>query len=138
VPSCAVEALATGDRLVVTVPVTNTGDRPGAEVVQCYVAPIAPRLVRPPKELAGFAKLWLDPGETATARIELDDRAFAYWDGGQPSRDAIAARAKALPMRRPSGSARMPGWQVDAGPYELHIGRSSATIDHVLAVEIIA
>jgi beta-glucosidase len=136
-PSCAVEALATGDRLVVTVPVTNTGDRPGAEVVQCYVAPIAPRLV-PPKELAGFAKLWLDPGETATARIELDDRALAYWDGGQPNRDAIAARAKALPMRRPSGSARMPGWQVDPGRYELHIGRSSAAIDHVLAVEIIA
>jgi beta-glucosidase len=138
VPSCAADALATGDRVVVTVPVTNAGDRPGAEVVQCYVAPIAPRLARPPKELAGFAKLWLDPGETATARIELDDRAFAYWDGGQPNRDAIAARAKALPMRRPSGSARMPGWQVDPGRYELHIGRSSAAIDHVLAVEILA
>jgi hypothetical protein len=53
-------------------------------------------------------------------------------------REAIAARAKALPTRRPSGSARMPGWQVDPGRYELHIGRSSAAIDHLLAVDIIA
>ncbi|MGH9249100.1 MAG: beta-glucosidase H [Acidimicrobiales bacterium] len=135
-PSPTVASLAAGERLVVTVPVTNTGERRGAEVLQCYVAPIAPRLVRPPKELAGFAKLRLDPGETAAARIELDERAFAYWDGGLPDHDAIAARASALPMRRPSGPARTPGWQVDPGRYELHVGRSSIAIDHVLAVEI--
>ncbi|HET6834015.1 MAG TPA: glycoside hydrolase family 3 C-terminal domain-containing protein [Acidimicrobiales bacterium] len=135
-PSSTVASLSAGERLVVTIPVTNTGDRPGAEVVQCYVAPIAPRLLRPPKELAGFAKLRLDPGETATVLIELDDRSFAYWDGGQPDGDAITARATALPMRRPSGPARTPGWQIDPGRYELHVGRSSAAIDHVLAVEI--
>ena len=105
-------------------------------MVQCYVAPIAPRLVRAPKDLAGFAKVRLDPGEAATVRIELDDRAFAYWDGGEPDRDTIAARATALPMRRPSGPARTAGWQIDPGRYELHIGRSSAAIDHVLPVEI--
>jgi beta-glucosidase len=125
-----------GPRLVVTVPVTNTGDRRGTEVVQCYVAPIAARLLRPPKELAGFAKVRLDPGETATVRIELDDRAFAYWDAGRPDGDSIAARATALVMRRPAGPARTPGWQVDPGRYELHVGRSSAAIDHVLPVEI--
>jgi beta-glucosidase len=135
-PSTTAMALAADERVVVTVPVTNTGDRRGTEVVQCYVAPVAPRLVRPPKELAGFGKVRLDPGETATVRIELDDRAFAYWDGGQPDRDAIAARATALPMRRPSGPAPTPGWQMDPGCYELHVGRSSAAIDHVLPVEI--
>jgi beta-glucosidase len=135
-PSTTAATLAAGERLVVTVPVTNTGDRRGTEVVQCYVAPIAPRLVRPPKELAGFAKVHLDPGQTATVRIELDDRAFAYWDAGRPDRDAVAARAAALPMRRPSGPVRTPGWRVDAGLYELHVGRSSAAIDHVLPVEI--
>ena len=136
--SSTVASLAAGERLVVTVPVTNTGDRRGAAVVQCYVAPIAPRLVRPPKELAGFVKLRLDPGQTATVRIDLDDRAFAYWDGGQPDRDAITARASGLPMRRPSGPAPRPGWRIDPGRYELHIGRSSVAIDHVLPVEITA
>jgi len=135
VASSSAGSLRAGERLVASVPVTNTGDRPGAEVVQCYVAPIAPQLVRPPKELAGFAKLWLEPGETAAVRIELDDRAFAYWDAGQPDRDAIAARSAALPMRR-SSPVRRPGWQIDPGHYELHVGRSSAAIDHVLAVEI--
>jgi beta-glucosidase len=135
-PSTTAAALVAGERLVVTVPVTNTGGRWGTEVVQCYVAPVAPRLVRPPKELAGFAKVRLDAGETATVRIELDDRAFAYWDAGRPDGDTIATRATALPMRRPSGPARTPGWQVDPGRCELHVGRSSAAIDHVLPVEI--
>ena len=132
----AAATVAAGERLAVTVPVTNTGGRPGAEVVQCYVAPRAPRVMRPPKELAGFAKVRLDPGETATVRIELDDRAFAYWDAALPDGDAIAARAAALPMRRPSGPASTPGWRMDPGQYELHVGRSSAAIDHVLPVEI--
>jgi beta-glucosidase len=136
VPSTTAAALARDERLVVTVPVTNTGGRRGAEVVQCYVKPVAPRLVRPPKELAGFAKVRLDPGEKTTVRIELDGRAFAYWDAAPPDGDAIAARAAALPMRRPSGPASTPGWRMDPGRYELHVGRSSAAIDHVLPVEI--
>ena len=135
-PSITAEALAADERLVVTVPVTNTGDRRGTEVLQCYVAPLAPRLMRPPKELAAFAKVRLDPGETATVGIELDDRAFAYWDAAPPDADVIATRATTLPMRRPSGPARTPGWRMDPGTYELHIGRSSAAIDHVLPVEI--
>ena len=135
-PSTTAAALSAGERLVVTVPVTNTGARAGTEVLQCYVAPPAPRLVRPPKELAGFAKVRLDRGETATVRIELDDRAFAYWDAAPPDGGAVAARAVALPMRRPSGPARTPGWRMDPGRYELHVGRSSAAIDHVLPVEI--
>jgi beta-glucosidase len=135
-PATTAAALAADERLVMTVPLTNTGDRPGAEVVQCYVAPRAPRVMRPPKELAGFAKVWLDPGETATVRIELDGRAFAYWDASPPDGDAIAARAAALPMRRPSGPSSSAGWRIDPGHYELHVGRSSAAIDHVLPVEI--
>jgi beta-glucosidase len=118
------------------VPVTNIGGRRGAEVVQCYVKPVAPRLVRPPKELAGFTKVRLDPGETTMVRIELDGRAFAYWDAAPPDGDAIAARAAALPMRQRSGPASTPGWRVDPGRYELHVGRSSAAIDHVVPVEI--
>jgi beta-glucosidase len=96
----------------VTVPVTNVGNRQGAEVVQCYVAPPRPtRLVRPPKELKAYAKVALDPGQQTTVTLGLDERAFAYWD---PER---------------------PGWRVDPGTYELHVGRSSADIAHVVSVE---
>jgi beta-glucosidase len=67
--------------------------------------------VRPPKELKAFVKVWLDPGEQATATLTLDPRAFAYWDRAEP------------------------GWRVDRGTYELHVGRSSADVAHVVSVE---
>jgi Fibronectin type III-like domain len=121
----------------VRVPVTNTGARRGAEVVQCYVAPGRSRLVRPPKELAAFAKVWLDPGETTTVELILDERAFAYWDPGIPEREELARRAAAVPMagRR---TARDPGWRVDPGSFELHVGTSSAAIAHVVPIEVLA
>ena len=80
--------------------------------MQCYVAP--PRstaVTRPPKELKAFAKVWLDPGETTIAELVLDRRAFAYWD--------------------PSAA----DWHVTPGTYELHVGRSSADIAHVVTIE---
>jgi beta-glucosidase len=126
-----------GDTLAVRLPVTNTGTRRGAQVVQCYVAPLAPRVVRPPQELAGFAKVWLDPGETATAELILDERAFAYWSPGQPDRDEVAARASHVPMTRGGDDAPGPGWRVDPGRYELRIGTSSADIAHLVAVDVI-
>jgi beta-glucosidase len=129
-------AFSRGERFTVQVPVTNTGGRRGAEVVQCYVAPGASRLVRPPKELAAYAKVWLDPGETATVELVLDDRAFAYWDPGTPERDELAQRASVVPMTGRRGPAPEPGWRIDRGPYELHIGTSSAAIAHVIPVEV--
>jgi len=70
------------DRLdsVVEVPVTNTGERAGSEVVQVYVAPADHVVPRPEKELAGFAKHPLPPGETGIARVQLKERYFARWD----------------------------------------------------------
>jgi beta-glucosidase len=137
VPTLSSPSLAPGGSVTVRVPVTNTGNRRGAEVVQCYVAPgPGPRpLVRPPKELAGFAKVWLDPGETATAELTLDERAFAYWDPGIPEREELARRAALVPMagRR---TGRDPGWRLDPGHYELHVGTSSAAIAHVVPVEV--
>jgi beta-glucosidase len=84
-------------------------------VVQCYVAPPSSRVViRPPKELKAFAKVWLDAGETTTAELTLDARAFAYWD----------------PSAGDDGD-----WHVAPGTYELHVGRSSADIARVVSVE---
>jgi beta-glucosidase len=137
-PALSAESVTAGPdlRLTVTVPVTNTGDRRGAEVVQCYVAPTASRLVRPPKGLAAFAKVWLDPGESTTVELALDERSFAYWDPGQADRAEVAQRASAVPMSGGPGAPPPPGWRVDQGGYDLHVGTSSAAIAHVVPVEL--
>ncbi|GAA5078264.1 beta-glucosidase [Thermocatellispora tengchongensis] len=68
------------DSATAEVVVTNTGTRAGKHVVQVYVATEAGPVRRPLRELRGFAKVRLDPGETATVEIDLPRRAFAYWD----------------------------------------------------------
>ncbi|NLG97144.1 MAG: glycosyl hydrolase [Chloroflexi bacterium] len=67
------------DGLTVSVDVTNTGSVAGKEIVQVYVHDHEAALVRPEKELKGFAKVELQPGETKTVTIPLDFRAFAYY-----------------------------------------------------------
>lgn len=64
----------------VRVPVTNTGDRPGAEVVQLYVSDVESSLPRPEKELKGFEKVYLEPGQTKLVEFVLDDSSFRYFD----------------------------------------------------------
>lgn len=61
--------------------VTNVGCTAGAEVAQLYVAPVKPRISRPPKELKGFEKVYLEPGEQKEVVIELDVvRSTSFWD----------------------------------------------------------
>jgi beta-glucosidase len=67
------------DGLTVTVDVTNTGKVAGKETVQVYVHDQTSGLIRPEKELKGFAKVELQPGETKSVSIQLDFRAFAYY-----------------------------------------------------------
>lgn len=64
---------------LVSVDVSNTGDRTGSDVVQVYVADPEASLPRPARELKGFAKVALAPGETRRVEIELDARAFALY-----------------------------------------------------------
>lgn len=64
----------------VTASVTNTGDMAGAEVVQCYVSDPECSVERPVKELRGYAKVFLNPGETKTVTIDLPAQAFAFYD----------------------------------------------------------
>lgn len=66
--------------VTVTASVTNTGDMAGAEVVQCYVADPECSVERPVKELRGYAKVFLNPGETKTVTIDLPAQAFAFYD----------------------------------------------------------
>lgn len=85
--------------------VTNTGSRAGAEVVQIYVAPPAQGSVpRPLKELKGFAKVFLQPGEKKRVSVPLSPRAFAYY------------------------SVERKGWMADAAEYQLLVGSSSRDI----------
>jgi beta-glucosidase len=67
------------DGVTVTVDVTNTGKLAGKEIVQVYVHDQKSSLVRPAKELKGFAKVELQPGETKSVSIPLDFRAFAFY-----------------------------------------------------------
>ncbi|MDO5434741.1 MAG: glycoside hydrolase family 3 C-terminal domain-containing protein [Clostridia bacterium] len=73
-------AIMDTDRLTVSVDVTNTGSVKGKEVVQLYVGDVQSTVFRPVRELKGFEKIELMPGETKTVTFELDKRAFAYWN----------------------------------------------------------
>ena len=73
------EAFDDVDGLLVSVDVTNTGSLPGQEIVQVYVHDQQATLSRPVKELKGFVKVALDPGQTRTVKIPLDFRAFAFY-----------------------------------------------------------
>ncbi len=86
----------------VTATVTNTGNVTGAEVVQLYVAPPQNGLYRPTKELKGFAKVDLQPGESKTVTFTLDDRSFAVWCDGD--------------------------WKVPMGSYEICVAASVSDI----------
>ena len=91
----------TVENRTVRVAVTNIGDCPGAEVAQLYIAPPRTGPYRPAKELKGFARVYLTPGESRTVDFPLDDRSFAIWSDG---------------------------WKVPAGTYTLLVGSSSADI----------
>ena len=96
----------------VTLTVTNTGKRAGAEIVQRYVAKPGAEVFRPAQELKGFAKVQLQPGESKTVTIPLDDKAFRYWN------------------------TRTDSWEVEGGSYELRVGASSADIRLTAVVEV--
>lgn len=100
------------DGLTVTVDVTNTGHMAGKETVQVYVHDHQSGLVRPPKELKGFAKVELQPGETKTVSIPLDFRAFAFYHPEYKQ------------------------WITESGEFYILIGASSADIRHVLRVSL--
>ena len=96
----------------VTLTVTNTGKRAGAEIVQLYVAKPGAEVLRPAQELKGFAKVQLQPGESKTVTIPLDDKAFRYWN------------------------TKTDSWEVEGGSYELRVGASSADIRLTAVVEV--
>jgi beta-glucosidase len=81
-PRVSSQSFRAVDGIIVEVDVTNTGAVAGQEVVQVYVHDCAASVQRPPKELKGFAKVALQPGETQTVAVPLDGRAFSFFHPG--------------------------------------------------------
>jgi beta-glucosidase len=84
--------------------VTNTGTRAGSEVVQMYIRDLVSSVTRPVKELKGFRRVDLEPGETATVRFEITPESLAFWD---------------VNMK----------YRVEAGDFEIMVGTSSRDAD---------
>ncbi len=112
--------------VVVEIEVTNTSDRAGSDVVQLYIEPPKSVVHRPVRELKGFAKVHLAAGESATARIELDRRAFAYYDIGDQFFHNVGDGGPVPSAGGPRNTKA--GWYVEPGAYQLVVARSSA--DH--------
>lgn len=74
------KSITTADSIVVTIPVKNTGKVVGKEVVQLYVQDEKSSLARPLKELKGFEKISLEPGEEKTVSFTLTKEALSYYD----------------------------------------------------------
>ena len=92
------------DTLNVSVKVKNTGERAGKTVVQLYVGDKQSTPIRPIRELKGFEKIALEPGEEKEVRFALDKRAFAYWN------------------------EQIHDWHVETGEFFIEIGASSRDI----------
>jgi beta-glucosidase len=69
-----------GETVEVSVKVTNTGDMAGEEVVQCYIRDVAADIARPVKELKGFEKVKLAPGESKVVTFRLSEKDLSYWN----------------------------------------------------------
>ena len=92
------------DSITVSVDVTNSGKLAGKEVVQLYVKDLTGSAIRPEKELKGFEKVFLNPGETTTITMKLDKRSFAWYN------------------------TALHDWFAASGDYEILIGASSRDI----------
>ena len=79
---------------------TNTGKRAGAEIIQVYLSAVNSGIFRPARELKGFAKVSLEPGESRTVTIPLDDKAFRYFN------------------------VKTNAWEVEGGEYRVQVGAS--------------
>ncbi|MFN2340126.1 MAG: beta-glucosidase [Halanaerobium sp.] len=107
----APDYLAEGEKLKLKVLVENTGQFKGKEIVQLYISQNKPSLDRPPKELKGFAKVELEPGEKKWLDLELDYQDLAYYHPEE-------------------------GWIVEADQFEIMIGASSRDIKFTEEIEV--
>ncbi|MBJ7947352.1 glycoside hydrolase family 3 C-terminal domain-containing protein [Bacillus cereus group sp. N24] len=92
------------DTVSVLVNVKNTGSIAGKEIVQLYIKDVESSMIRPEKELKGFEKVELQPGEEKTVSFTLNNRSFAYYN------------------------VELKDWHVETGEFEILVGKSSREI----------
>ena len=107
-------AMNENDTLTVTCKIKNTGDVSGYEIAQLYVADKESTIYRPVKELKGFRKVWLNPGEEKEISFELSKRAFAFYN------------------------VNINDWCVESGDFDILVGASSADIRLSATVNVTA
>ena len=101
--------IVAGKAVSVSVSVRNSGTRAGAEVVQLYLQPPPSRVDRPVKELKGFGRVMLQPGETRTVSFELDKAAMSFYDSAahdwaaEPGRFTVLVGASSRDIRAKGG-----------------------------------
>ena len=118
---------ANGDTVSVTV--KNTGKRAGAEVVQLYVCAPQNGLHRPVRELKGFRKVFLQPGESRTVTFILTDRSFAVWQDGWKvpgGRYTVCIGGLTTVVEKSGEGLPAPAWQ-SGGWYEHCTGKPNKT-----------
>jgi beta-glucosidase len=106
------DQISEADTLTVTLKVKNTGKVAGKEIVQIYVRDVESTVFRPQKELKGFAKIELQPGEEKKVSIDLGKRTFAFYN------------------------PEIKDWQIESGAFEILIGASSRDIRLKANVEV--
>ena len=111
-PKVSKPSMTASGKVTVSVPVTNSGSVAGAEVVQFYVSDPEASVSRPVKELKGFAKVFLEPGETRTVSVDLDRSALSYFD---------AARHE---------------WVAEPGRFDVLVGSSSSDIRGTVSFDL--
>lgn len=112
-PSINSVVLLEGEKIIITIPVTNSGDVEGAEIVQAYIRDEVSRLPRPEKELQAFSKVFLQPGETKDATLSFDKYSVGYYD------------------------TDIPAWIAEEGVFKVLIGASSVDIKYVFLIPIL-
>lgn len=100
------------ETLTITLPVTNTGSREGSEVIQLYISDLKSSLPRPVKELKGFSKIKLAPGETREVTFTIGKEALSFFDDTRHE------------------------WVAEPGKFEAWIGASSTDIRNKVAFEL--
>ncbi len=118
------------DPIEVQVDVTNTGSRPGQEIVQLYLRDEEARVMRPEQELKGFAKVALAPGETRTVTFALDRQSLAFYDTAvhdwvaEPGRFTVRVGSSSRDIRLEDSFA----WQGDRVAGARHSGLTLQTL----------
>ncbi len=110
-PEISANVIGENDVITITVPVTNKGGVAGSEIVQLYISDLKSSLPRPEKELKGFSKVKIAPGETKTVSFKITLEELKYFDDSRHK------------------------WVVEPGKFKVHIGASSTNLKHSLPFE---